>query len=223
MTMHRTQITNALTPLLSGATSFALFDFPNHCNVGDSLIWLGLRNYLRDTHPHSPVVHVEEHPGKALPPLPDLPSGCVILICGGGNFGDLYPLHQALRHQLVCRYPAHRIVQLPQSIHFESTEAARQSGQRLASHPDFHLMVRDHDSFRQAQAWIPPERLHLCPDMALYLETLGVARPLDDRPKRIVCLMRQDKERSNPNASLLPPSRSSCDLKRPGVRGGRLV
>ncbi len=47
--MHRTQITNALTPLLSGATSFALFDFPNHCNVGDSLIWLGLRNYLRDT------------------------------------------------------------------------------------------------------------------------------------------------------------------------------
>ncbi|UIF89512.1 polysaccharide pyruvyl transferase family protein (plasmid) [Cupriavidus necator] len=41
-----------------------------------------------------------------------------IVFHGGGNLGDLYPLHDNFRKLVIKRYPNNKIVILPQTIHF---------------------------------------------------------------------------------------------------------
>ncbi|MCG5512085.1 polysaccharide pyruvyl transferase family protein [Ectothiorhodospira shaposhnikovii] len=187
-----------LDPLIAHGSPVALFDFPNYSNVGDSAIWLGEEAFL-SKRPDLHTVAVEDcgirHYG-----LPDLPDSAIILIQGGGNLGDLWPHHQALREKLIGHYRQHRIIQLPQSIHFRDATNADQCRDTFSGHPDFHLLVRDHDSLEQGQ------RLHqgptyLCPDMALCLGHLPRTTP---SRYPVVGLLRTDKEAINDEAFPAP-------------------
>lgn len=187
-----TLINKILKPLIPSSAALALFDFPNHSNVGDSAIWLGQKKFL-ETLEQNKIVFNDTRVISWTPNI-RLPEGTVILIHGGGNFGDLYPIHQKLRLHLANKYRQHRIIQLPQSIHFDSTENLEETSIALNSHPDFHLLVRDLPSLEIAK------KLHrgnsqLCPDMALYLKS--VVRP--SKPKhQILALLRTDKEKKYP-------------------------
>ena len=93
---------------------FALVDFPDHANVGDSAIWLGTTAFFRRQHAVEPryVASIAAFSPAALRRAhPEGP----ILIHGGGNFGDLWPRHQAFRERLLETFPDRLIVQLPQS------------------------------------------------------------------------------------------------------------
>lgn len=177
-----------LAPLIPLGATVALFDFPNHGNVGDSAIWLGEERYLSQRNVRPAIVDEARGAQVGLPPLSD---STIVLIHGGGNFGDLYPHHQLLRERLATHYRAHRIIQLPQSIHFQSSEAMHKAGEVFCAHPDFHLLVRDRESLDLGR------RLHdgptlLCPDMALCLGELErSAEPVHP----IFGLLRTDQER----------------------------
>ncbi|MEA1050962.1 polysaccharide pyruvyl transferase family protein [Lamprobacter modestohalophilus] len=180
-------IKGVLNPLIPMGASIALFDFPNHSNVGDSAIWLGEEAYLVQQR-HVKISTVNTH---KISQLPTLPIETLILIHGGGNFGDLWPYHQHFREKIIAHYLSHRIIQLPQSIHFKKLENVAQCKKIIHCHQDFHLLVRDQESLEQGR------RLHdgstqLCPDMALCLEHL----PRSKAPNHpIVGLLRTDKER----------------------------
>lgn len=161
-------IRDVLDPIIPGGRPLALFDFPNHSNVGDSAIWLGEQDYLMKRGLSSSVVWMTDAAAAEVRELPALPHDCIVLIHGGGNFGDLWPDHQRLRERLLQHYRAHRIIQLPQSIHFSDALKAEQSRAIFSAHPDFHLVVRDYQSLRIAQA-LYACHTHLCPDMALHL------------------------------------------------------
>lgn len=178
-----------LNPLIPEGSRVALFDFPNHSNVGDSAIWLGEEIYL--THVLKSTAIAVDDLCLIGRPFPELPSDTTILINGGGNFGDLYPRHQQLREKLVAYYHNYRIVQLPQSIHFQDEQNRLQTSSILNSHPDFHLLVRDHDSLTQAQA-LHDGGSYLCPDMAL---CLGARERPVEQQYDVVCLLRTDKEK----------------------------
>lgn len=181
-------IHGVLAPLISERNTIALFDFPNHPNVGDSAIWLGEESYFRK---HNLKIIAVDDCKLVRRPLPKLSNDVVILIHGGGNFGDLYPHHQNLREKIITHYREHRVIQLPQSIHFQDRDKETACRKILNDHKDFHLLARDRNSLSQA------EKLHygpsyLCPDMALCLgaQERPVAPAYD-----IVCLMRADKEK----------------------------
>lgn len=126
----------------------------------------------------------------------------MVLIAGGGNFGDLWPAHQAHREWLVGQYPQHRIIQLPQSIYFADSVGQERSGKILAAHPDFHLVVRDRPSLAIAQRLLG-ERAYLCPDMALHLKPyLRPVVPQHD----ILALLRTDQEARSKAALGAPPA-----------------
>lgn len=92
----------------------------------------------------------------------------VVLLHGGGNFGTIWPATQLFRERVVQNHITLPIVQLAQSIHFESNESLSESREILSSHPNFTLLARDAYSYRFAT-----ERLGLrvlrTPDMATYL------------------------------------------------------
>src|SRR5262249_48666339 len=95
----RQRIEEALSPLLQGYRTCALVDSPNHPNVGDSAIWLGQETFLRASGLR--VVYRCDFASYSMRRLAArLPQG-LILLCGGGNFGDLWPQHQRFRETVV--------------------------------------------------------------------------------------------------------------------------
>lgn len=186
----------------------ALFDYPNYANVGDSAITLGTFEFLESNRNH--LVYISSL-GAEKGELPILPDDTVILIQGGGNFGDLYPRHQALRHRLLSVYRSHRIIQLPQSIHFDNVSNLEADCNPVNQHPDFRLLVRDKESLELAQGAYRCQTA-LCPDMALYLS--GLPGTIEPRYP-LLGLLRTDGEKLA--AGEPPPDLRTADwLTEPG-------
>jgi pyruvyl transferase EpsO len=177
-----------------GETPFALVDFPDHPNVGDSAIWLGTTRYFRDRRGMRPryVASTAAFSEAALRAA--LPKG-PIFVHGGGNFGDLWPRHHEFRLLLLERFPDREIVQLPQSIHFDDPARTAETARAIARHRNFKLFVRDRPSYDFAAARFDCETT-LCPDMALFLGPLVRSSAEVD----VLHLRRTDKERATQRA-----------------------
>jgi len=169
--------------------AFALLDFPDYPNVGDSAIWLGTIDYFRRVHGREPAYVCSKNSVDWNAVAQATPDGTLFLQ-GGGNFGDLWPRQQAFREEVLRRFPHHRIVQLPQSIHFDNSANLARARDVINAHRDFHLFVRDRNSYAIAtNAFNCP--VQLCPDMAFGLRALPpTSPPVYDR----VFLLRTDKE-----------------------------
>ncbi|MFN3676006.1 MAG: polysaccharide pyruvyl transferase family protein [Sphingomonas pseudosanguinis] len=172
-------------------TPYALVDFPDHPNVGDSAIWLGEIALLREVGAGAPayVCRWDDFDESAFRTA--CPEG-PILIHGGGNLGDIWPHHQHFREALLTRFPDRRIVQLPQSIRFRDPANRDRFAATVARHPDFHLCVRDDASLAEARVHFacPSE---LAPDSAFGLGAL--ARPVEPDCD-VLMLLRSDAERA---------------------------
>jgi pyruvyl transferase EpsO len=188
-----TKVHTALEALAEGRerAAYALLDFPSHWNIGDSAIWLGQVDVLRRLHGRRP--DYVSHPRYPLDQVGRaLPENGLIYIHGGGNFGDIWPRHQNYRVAAIARYPNHRIVQLPQSLHFNDPAAIEQTRRVIGAHRDFHLLVRDQKSFDFAERHFDCN-VQLVPDSALCIDMSQFRRAAD--PQGIGCIFRSDKER----------------------------
>jgi exopolysaccharide biosynthesis predicted pyruvyltransferase EpsI len=173
-----------------GEAPFALLDFPDHANVGDSAIWLGTTVYFSAHRGRAPryVSSIDSFSEDAL--RASLPEG-PIFVHGGGNFGDLWPRHQAFREHLLERFRDREVIQLPQSIHFDDPARAAAAARAIARHGNFRLFVRDQPSYDFAAEHFDCE-IALCPDMALFIGALDRGAPDVD----LFYLLRTDKERA---------------------------
>lgn len=183
----RARVYSILSPLLPNGSQVALFDFPNHGNVGDSAIWLGERAFLKRI--GARIVHCDDCYTDTHS-LPELSKDVIVLIHGGGNFGNLYPRHQKARERIIAFYTENRIIQLPQSVYFNSISAERDCWSIINEHSDFHLLVRDNESAERARAH-SMHTVYLCPDMAFCLTALPRAIA---KKHGILGLLRTDKE-----------------------------
>lgn len=180
-------------PLVSPGQPYALLDFPDYCNIGDSAIYAGQ------------MVFFDRHAGR--PPdyictistyrrdVEDLCPEGTLFLQGGGNFGTVWRRHQRFRHEVLERYRNRRIVQLAQSIHFDPADrqALEASKRAIGNHPDFTLLVRDLPSRDFARAQFDCAVI-LCPDAAhclVHLPAAGAPR------HEVLALMRDDKEASH--------------------------
>jgi exopolysaccharide biosynthesis predicted pyruvyltransferase EpsI len=184
------RIGEALDPLIPAGAPVALVGFPNHPNVGDSAIWLGERAWLkrRRADVRYACDDVSSYSGRDLARCLG-PDG-IVLLHGGGNFGDVWPEHQAFRERVISDHRARPIVQLPQSLQF--SEGANLRAARRAVRPARNLVVlcRDRPSLETAAELGAEARL--CPDLAFSLGHLDErSRPTRD----LVWLGRTDTER----------------------------
>lgn len=184
----RQEITDQIKPLIDDLP-FALLDFPDHSNVGDSAIWLGETEFFAD-HARRPsyVSKLKSHVSNQMEQA--IGQGTIFLH-GGGNFGTIWKSHQDFRIELLSRFPDQRIIQLPQSIYFDNFEAVEETARAIEQHGNFILFVRDKRSLDFARCHFQCE-VFLCPDMAFYMEPLERETPVHD----FYYLMRTDFERS---------------------------
>jgi pyruvyl transferase EpsO len=172
----------------------ALLQAPNQRNVGDTLIWLGEREYF--TALGLRIRHVSDLGGYDADAVrASLPDGGVVLIHGGGNFGDLWYGHQLDRERVARDLRDMKIVQLPQSVYFASDTKAEQANAELGAHPDFTLLVRDRSSWERATQQLPDVATRYCWDMALGWQPPRRRHAPSVRPPLV--LARRDKEASS--------------------------
>lgn len=179
----------ALEPLL-GTGPVALLDFPSHPNVGDAAIWVGEMRYLRRTGREpayvSTLANLEPDRLRTA-----LGSAGTILLHGGGNFGDIWEHHQRFRERVIETFPELRIVQLPQSIHYNDEARADHTARLIERHPAFTLLVRDQSSLAFArQRFACPSQL--APDAAFQIGPVRPARAEVD----VLALLRTDDEKA---------------------------
>lgn len=187
----RGQVSHALDPLIPLNSSCVLVDFPHHGNVGDSAIWLGEVAYLKSR--KCKIKYICDWTNYNQAALKSAVGTDLILLHGGGNFGDLYPAHQALKEKVISNFPDNRIVQLPQSIHFTDAVNLAKSQACLSLHKDFHFVVRDTTSLKLAQQYYE-NPTYLCPDMALMLDLGSLKSHL--KTSDVVILSRTDEEKA---------------------------
>lgn len=199
----------------------ALLDFPNHGNVGDSAIWLGELVMLREL--GARLCYVASQASFRADELRRLlgPSG-IVLLHGGGNFGDLWPKHHRHRLALVQELHDLPIVQLPQSICFQDPKGMEHTGGAIRHHRRFTMLVRDRNSLVAARDALGLSAV-LCPDAAFALAPI----PRPGAPSQpVVWLSREDHEApSEPVASHAGASREDWAVEPAGVlhRAGAVV
>ncbi|MDQ3243603.1 MAG: polysaccharide pyruvyl transferase family protein, partial [Gemmatimonadota bacterium] len=110
----------------------------------------------------------------------------------GGTFGDLWPTAQECREEILAAFPDNPVIQLPQSMHFESRDAFDRARAAVARHRRLTLLWRDTASLETATRELDAPS-HLCPDMAF---CLGPLKRLRSGTQPIVWLSRRDRERA---------------------------
>ena len=178
------RIENQLSSLITG--DYWLLNVPYHPNVGDTLIWQGELDFLR------------KFPYKCkgmrsfYSPVPtNIGKEDLILIHGGGNFGDLWELPQEWQMNVVQMYLDNKIVFLPQTVWFEHEENMKACAESLSKHNNLTICARDMVSYDILKKNFANEIL-LVPDMAFCIDMMRWQKP--NVTKEALLLKRNDKE-----------------------------
>jgi len=184
------EIDRVMASLIPPGTRVALINFPNHANAGDAALWLGELACLRRL--RSRIIYRASWASYRPDDLARvLRPDDVILLHGGGNFGDLYLHNQAAtRMRVLETFPHFRTIQLPQSIWFREDVNRDRLRARCEAHRDFTLLVREEQSLSIARRDFQVPTM-LCPDMVFALGP--IARPIAPRVD-ILWLARRDVE-----------------------------
>lgn len=151
-------------------------DYPVHLNIGDSLIEAGTEYFFKRFGYRIAVSRSAYDFGAAA--RNRVPRDSTIVLHGGGNFGDLYDLHQTFREDVIAAFPRNRVVMLPQTLHFRCGKTLARAADIFARHEDLHLCLRDRPSLETAQRHFRNPS-YLAPDMAHILwEPLAPVRNL---------------------------------------------
>lgn len=189
----RLTLLESLTPLVQGASATALIDFPAHSNVGDSAIWLGALAALRSIGAPAPAYTCDAATYDRTS-LARAIGGGTIFFTGGGSFGDLWERHLRLRERVLADFPHNRIVQLPESVHFQRADSLTRAQAAWNAHERVTILVRDTASLAFMQREFKTQ-VALAPDLAFALGALS-RRVMPTRD--VLWLKRADQEDSFP-------------------------
>ncbi|WP_314139196.1 polysaccharide pyruvyl transferase family protein [uncultured Plantibacter sp.] len=189
----RARTAESLSKAIGSAQDVALLDAPSLINVGDSMIWEGQVAYMKRLG-LSIRYRSDMQSYSAARLRRALPEGGVVLLRGGGNFGDVWLGHQAFRERVARDLPDIPIVQLTQSVLFRDPARAAEANRILGAHPAFTLLVRDELSYRRAAEQLPDVQKVMSYDMALGWDPSIPVTALRDRA---VVIARDDREASS--------------------------
>jgi len=182
LTIYQKSLQETLNRLIDN--DYILIGLPNHGNVGDSLIWQATLDILSHKCLHE--FHYSDYK------KPSIGDNVIIVIHGGGDFGDVWIEEQQLRHRVMEDFPNHKIVQLPQSVYFQDDTFLQKDIERFANHKgEITICLRDQYSYDFITTHYKNCRAHLLPDMAFALQVKPCRA---DHEKNVLLVKRHDKE-----------------------------
>ena len=103
---------------------YCLLDVPNHYNIGDQLICEGELAYLRRL-----PFKLQYMANLTYCDFKRIPSNGLILLHGGGNFGDIWRWHQQFKTQVITAVPKSKIIIFPQTVYYKDVNLLRRAAQ----------------------------------------------------------------------------------------------
>jgi exopolysaccharide biosynthesis predicted pyruvyltransferase EpsI len=183
------RINEVLTPRLKGRSRLAIVDFPDSINCGDLAIWHGEMAFLNAMHV-SPAYRCSMQTYDRTALAAALGEDGLLLLHGGGNFGDLYIYHQ-FRDQVLHDFPHHDALMFPQTVKFFGDESMRRTADFYNARGRLFLCARDSVSLEVFRHHFSGCESALVPDMAFALGPQARPHdPVDD----ILWLARTDAE-----------------------------
>jgi len=183
----RRLITTRLVDLID--RDYVLLGLPYYLNVGDILIWEGERQFLK-TLPYKCL-----NEGYHYQESWRIRDDTLIILQGGGNFGDLWRFIQDDRLKIVQRYKNNPIIITPVTFWYENHDLIKLDAEVFSKHPDLTICARDAVSFEQLKKHFN-NRILLIPDMAFCIEKKTLSKHIYGTGEGTLFLKRTDKELS---------------------------
>lgn len=176
---------------------YIYLDLPYHDNSGDALIWQGTVDFLKRLAYKSYGSFSAETFN-----LPKLPDNVIILLHGGGNFGDLYPFYHQFKLSILNYYPENKIIFLPQTIYYKDLLNFREDMRVINEHKNIVFCARDKVTFKIFNEHKADHaKLLLLPDMAFCMSADWFDKAKKNTQKRLY-IKRIDGELSNNESKL---------------------
>lgn len=184
-------IHNRLYPLIDN--NYVLYEVPLYNNVGDLLIWEGEKQFLKSIKYKMKdccsICTYKEN--KTL--TPDI----IILLQGGGNFGDLWRMHQEFRLKIIQKYPNNKIIIFPQTVYYKNHDTMLKDAEIMKQHKNLSICARDIVSYHLLKKYFN-NNIILVPDMAFYIPTEQLLSKISHcQTNKPLYLKRNDKELKN--------------------------
>ena len=139
-------------------------DYPLHNNIGDQFIMHGTMSFFEKAKVN--ILYKANALSYDFELAKSLMSSDAVVVChGGGNFGDIYSLHQEFRLDVAQQFPKHKVVFLPQTVHYSNEKKMHDDIGILNKHKDLYVFVRDVNSYNSLVS-NGLRNVRLCPDMA---------------------------------------------------------
>lgn len=187
----RNQIEDALLPLIDD--DYVLWDLPYHNNIGDLLIWEGEVSFLRNIQ-----YRCLDEASKDTCTFPSLSAHTVILLHGGGNFGDVWRDMQDFRLAVMKRYPDNKIIIFPQTVFYENKALIKEDARIMGQHKNLTICARDRVSYELLKEYFS-NKILLVPDMAFCIPPMQLKKYSRTIKEKTLFLKRSDKEFKNTN------------------------
>lgn len=144
---------------------YYLLEVPYYTNIGDTLIWQGEMEFLKQfPYKCRGMYSLETFPWKSIP------EESLILFQGGGNFGDLWSKHHDFKMNIIKHYSNNHFVFFPQTVFFQDKENLTKCAQFLSLCKNVTICARDSYSYKVLKDNFSNTIL-LVPDMAFYMDT----------------------------------------------------
>lgn len=183
-------IVNTLTPLIDN--DYVYLELPYYSNIGDSLIWQGTEDYLKSI-PFKCLYRCSSTTFEYKP----LNSDVVILLQGGGNFGDLYYHINIFRNKIIETYPNNRIIILPQTVYYKGFKGVQRDLKILRKHTNLYICARDKYSYNFLKRFNFSQNILLLPDMAFCIEPSTLRQHTVPSAEKTLVFKRVDKEKTD--------------------------
>lgn len=146
-------------------SDYVYLELPYYENIGDTLIWEGTRQFFKQVkhkclYSTSSITYYSHNISK----------DSLILLQGGGNFGDLWDDHHTFRQKIIKSHPQNRVIIFPQTVWYENSENIKKDEIFFANHPNVTMCARDKVSFKFMQEHFPKNKVLLVPDMAFFID-----------------------------------------------------
>lgn len=147
-------------------SDYVYIDVPLYHNIGDWLIAMGAWELLKEiSYKCLAKLRWDDYYSYTITP------DTIIILQGGGNFGDLYRGATTARNEVIRQYPNNKIIILSQTITYLSNDLLDQDAALYSQHRNLHICASDNESYQLAKKHFHANNVYLLPDTAIGLYT----------------------------------------------------
>lgn len=171
---------------------------PTHGNMGDQAIAYATQKYLEDYFYDYEIIEVyRDDTYKYLKAVKmAIEKDDIIVLHGGGNMGNLYPVEEQDRRIIIDTMQNNKIISMTQTMSFSNDEIGNSELNKSKCiynvHKDLTLIARETVSYESMKKEFINAKILLNPDIVFYLNDMYSFNK--DKRSRIMTCLRSDKE-----------------------------